>query len=148
MRDNQPRKGKKLRGDQIVGSGQRIGEMETWALAGHGAWNLLDDILTVKSDDRRLRKIFQNGETGLDGYRRPQALVNLILLLRVLGLDLRLLNDMGNDVTQNFLERPMGEIFSEITLSYAKSDQMKNWLLGGEINSVESVCHSEKKWQQ
>jgi DNA-directed RNA polymerase subunit beta len=31
--------------------GQRFGEMEVWALEGYGAANILQEILTVKSDD-------------------------------------------------------------------------------------------------
>jgi DNA-directed RNA polymerase subunit beta len=31
--------------------GQRFGEMEVWALEGYGASNILQEILTVKSDD-------------------------------------------------------------------------------------------------
>ena len=31
--------------------GQRFGEMEVWALEGFGAANILQEILTVKSDD-------------------------------------------------------------------------------------------------
>jgi DNA-directed RNA polymerase subunit beta len=34
LRDNQPRAGKRVRGDKILGSGQRVGEMETWAWRG------------------------------------------------------------------------------------------------------------------
>jgi DNA-directed RNA polymerase subunit beta len=31
--------------------GQRFGEMEVWALEGYGAAHILQEILTVKSDD-------------------------------------------------------------------------------------------------
>jgi DNA-directed RNA polymerase subunit beta len=31
--------------------GQRLGEMEVWALEGYGASNILQEMLTVKSDD-------------------------------------------------------------------------------------------------
>ena len=31
--------------------GQRLGEMEVWALEGYGAANILQEMLTVKSDD-------------------------------------------------------------------------------------------------
>lgn len=38
--------------------GQRIGEMESWALAAAGADNLLDDIFTWYAADDQLRKLF------------------------------------------------------------------------------------------
>ena len=31
--------------------GQRLGEMEVWALEGYGASNILQEMLTIKSDD-------------------------------------------------------------------------------------------------
>jgi hypothetical protein len=136
LRDEQPRKGKKIRNGQILGSGQRFGEMETWAMAGHAAWSILDDILTVKSDDRRLRRKNITELVDFDTYRRPQALVNLILIFRSLGLDLRLLDKHGNNVTQNFLNNSIGEQFEEITLSYAGPDQIAEWEIGGQITSL------------
>jgi DNA-directed RNA polymerase subunit beta len=38
-------------GGKAQGGGQRFGEMEVWALLGHGAAHILREILTVKSDD-------------------------------------------------------------------------------------------------
>ena len=46
----QPLKGKSKRG------GQRVGEMEVWALEGYGAAYTLHEILTVKSDDIKSRQ--------------------------------------------------------------------------------------------
>ena len=112
FRDGQPRPGKRVRGDQILGSGQRIGEMETWALAGHAAWNILDDLLNVKSDDRKLQKRIDDADFKWNGSRRPQAFVNLILICRSLGFDLQLLRS-GEDVTDSFIENSEGELFDE-----------------------------------
>jgi DNA-directed RNA polymerase beta subunit/DNA-directed RNA polymerase beta' subunit len=36
-------------------SAQRLGEMEVWALQGHGAWHLLDELLFLKSDSNHLK---------------------------------------------------------------------------------------------
>ena len=38
-------------GGKAQGGGQRFGEMEVWALLGHGAAHTLREVLTVKSDD-------------------------------------------------------------------------------------------------
>ena len=123
-------RGKRVRGDQILGSGQRIGEMETWALAGHAAWNLLDDLLNVKSDDRRLQKRIDDLNFHWNESRRPQAFVNLILLCRGLGLDLKLLRS-GADVTDSFIENSEGSLLDNVSISFAKSDQIKHWGRGG-----------------
>ena len=147
LRDNQPRQGKRIRDGQIIGSGQRFGEMETWALAGHAAWNILDDLLTVKSDDGKFRKKSIKDLEDFGTYRRPQSLVNLILVFRSLGLDLRLLDKNGNNVTQNFLKNSIGEQFSEVTLSYAGPDQINEWLLGGQVTSLNLVQLPEEKWR-
>ena len=142
FRDNQPRAGKRVRSDQILGSGQRFGEMETWALAGHAAWNLLDDLLNVKSDDRRLLKKIDDVDFKWDESRRSQAFVNLILMCRSLALDLRLLCST-KDVTENFLKNNEGELFDKIAISFAKPEQVKDWGWGGEIDSVN--LYVEKK---
>ncbi len=38
-------------GGKAQGGGQRFGEMEVWALLGHGASHTLREVLTIKSDD-------------------------------------------------------------------------------------------------
>ncbi|MSR78733.1 MAG: DNA-directed RNA polymerase subunit beta [Candidatus Taylorbacteria bacterium] len=38
-------------GGKAQGGGQRFGEMEVWALLGHGAAHTLREVLTIKSDD-------------------------------------------------------------------------------------------------
>ena len=144
MRDNQPRMGKRVSDNHIIGSAQRVGEMETWALAGHGAWHILDDLLNVKSDDELLRK--QNKVGGFlkdEGDRRPQALVNLILLFRALHLDLRLFNKNGKDVTKIFIENKLGIAFEKASLSWAKDDQIDDWHITNEVTS-ENLFTSEK----
>jgi len=52
---------------------------------------------------------------------------------------------MENDVTHNFLKRPIGEIFSEVTLSFARPEQMKDWFLGGQISSLYMYANLKKK---
>ena len=38
-------------GGRAQNGGQRFGEMECWAIQGYGAANILQEILTIKSDD-------------------------------------------------------------------------------------------------
>ena len=38
-------------GGKSQGGGQRLGEMEVWALEGYGAAHTLQEMLTIKSDD-------------------------------------------------------------------------------------------------
>lgn len=50
---NQPMGGRKSKG------GQRVGEMEIWALQGYGAAHILQELLTVKADDIKQRQMMQ-----------------------------------------------------------------------------------------
>ena len=76
--------------------GQRFGEMEVWALEAYGAANILQEILTVKSDDVVGRvKVFEaivKGETfDLSGI--PESFRVLLKELQALGLDVRILDE-------------------------------------------------------
>lgn len=73
--------------------GQRFGEMEVWALEGYGASNILQEILTVKSDDVAGRaKVYEaivKGE-NLQEPNIPEAFNVLIKELQGLGLDIKI----------------------------------------------------------
>ncbi len=76
--------------------GQRLGEMEVWAIEAYGAAYLLQEFLTVKSDDvtgrvKMYEKIVKNDnflESGL-----PESFNVLVKELRALGLDIQLILD-------------------------------------------------------
>ena len=89
--------------------GQRFGEMEVWALEAYGAAYTLQEILTVKSDDVVGRvKTYEAIVKGADVPRAgvPESFRVLIKELQSLGLDMRVLDDKGNeiDLKQNFDE--------------------------------------------
>lgn len=56
-------------GGKAQNGGQRFGEMEVWALEAYGAANILQEILTIKSDDRVGRK--RAYEAIVKGYDLP-----------------------------------------------------------------------------
>jgi DNA-directed RNA polymerase subunit beta len=72
--------------------GQRFGEMEVWALEAFGASNILQEILTVKSDDvqgrARSYESIVKGET-MPKPGVPESFNVLIHELRGLGLDVK-----------------------------------------------------------
>ncbi len=73
--------------------GQRFGEMEVWALEGYGAANVLQEILTVKSDDVAGRaKAYEAIVKGdnLSEPNIPEAFNVLIKELQGLGLDIKI----------------------------------------------------------
>ena len=73
--------------------GQRFGEMEVWALEGFGAANILQEILTIKSDDvvgrsRAYEAIVKGDPMPAPGI--PESLNVLLHELRGLGLSVNL----------------------------------------------------------
>jgi DNA-directed RNA polymerase subunit beta len=75
--------------------GQRFGEMEVWAAEAYGAANLLQELLTVKSDDVSGRpmmyeSIVKRENTLKPG--RPESFNVLVKELQGLGLDIRMQN--------------------------------------------------------
>lgn len=73
--------------------GQRFGEMEVWALEGYGAAHVLQEILTVKSDDVTGRaKTYESIVKGenVPEPNIPEAFNVLIKELQGLGLDIKI----------------------------------------------------------
>ncbi|MFZ3233590.1 MAG: DNA-directed RNA polymerase subunit beta, partial [Patescibacteria group bacterium] len=71
-------------GGKAQNGGQRLGEMEVWALEGYGAANILQEMLTIKSDDINGRA--QSYEAIVKGKRikRPNMPESFNVLLREL----------------------------------------------------------------
>ena len=71
--------------------GQRFGEMEVWALEGFGASHILQEILTIKSDDvagrAKAYEAIVKGE-NLQEPNIPESFNVLIKELQGLGLDI------------------------------------------------------------
>ena len=74
--------------------GQRMGEMEVWALEAYGVAYALQELLTVKSDDvqgrTRIYESIVKGQNILDSGM-PESFSVLIHELRGLCLDMQLL---------------------------------------------------------
>ncbi len=72
--------------------GQRFGEMEVWALEAYGAAYMLQELLTVKSDDvqgrTRIYESIVKGDNTLDAGT-PESFNVLIKEMQSLGLDVR-----------------------------------------------------------
>jgi len=81
--------------------GQRLGEMEVWALEAYGAAYTLQELLTVKSDDmlgraRIYEAIVKGINTTTPGI--PESFNVLIQELRGLALDVRIYDENGNEI--------------------------------------------------
>jgi DNA-directed RNA polymerase subunit beta len=76
--------------------GQRLGEMEVWALEAYGAAYCLQELLTVKSDDvagrTRMFEAIVKGENVLEPGL-PESFNVLVKELQSLALDVELIED-------------------------------------------------------
>ena len=90
--------------------GQRLGEMEVWALEAYGAARTLQEMLTVKSDDvagrTRMYEAIVKGENTLEASL-PESFNVLVKELQSLALDVELLET--NDVPQDDQWEEMSE---------------------------------------
>jgi DNA-directed RNA polymerase subunit beta len=92
----QPLKGKSK------GGGQRVGEMEMWALEAYGAAYVIQELLTLKSDDVTNRSITLNSiimNKNLPKPNVPEAFKFLILELQCLCIDIKIYR---KDKTKSF----------------------------------------------
>ncbi|MDO8735291.1 MAG: DNA-directed RNA polymerase subunit beta, partial [Elusimicrobiota bacterium] len=81
-------------GGKAHGGGQRMGEMEIWAIEGYGAAHTLQEFLTIKSDDVQGRtKMYEaiiNGKP-ITQMGVPESFKVLVKELQSLGLNIELL---------------------------------------------------------
>ena len=95
-------------GGKAQNGGQRFGEMEVWALEAYGAAHTLQELLTIKSDDRVGRR--KTYEAIIKGYPIPrpgipEAFKVLTKELQALGMDVKLLNTEGNKIDMDALAK-------------------------------------------
>ena len=83
-------------GGKAQNGGQRFGEMEVWALEAYGAANMLQEMLTIKSDDvvgraKAYESIIKNNK--IVGPELPESFNVLVKELQGLGLRVDLLDE-------------------------------------------------------
>ena len=107
--------------------GQRFGEMEVWALEAYGAAHTLQEILTVKSDDtvgrvKTYEAIVKGQNVPNPGI--PEAFKVLVKELQSLALDVKVLNQNGDEIDlkqsfdedEEFTPHPVHEDTMDFTL--------------------------------
>jgi len=87
--------------------GQRFGEMEVWALEAYGAAYTLQELLTVKSDDvvgrvKTYEAIVKGENVPEPGV--PESFKVLIKELQSLGLDVKILNQLDEEIEMRELD--------------------------------------------
>jgi len=100
--------------------GQRFGEMEVWALEAYGAAHILQEMLTVKSDDDVGRvKTYEAIVKGEDMIEPgvPVAFKVLVKELQSLGINVEILND--DEQTIHFVEDSSSDVVPELGVNLA-----------------------------
>jgi DNA-directed RNA polymerase subunit beta len=88
-------------GGKAQQGGQRLGEMEVWALEAYGAAYTLQELLTVKSDDMQGRNEALNAIVKGKPIPRPGTPESFKVLMRELqslGLDIAVYTEEGKEV--------------------------------------------------
>lgn len=108
-------------GGRAQSGGQRFGEMEVWAIEAYGASHILQEILTIKSDDvpgrSKAYEAIIKGEE-IKSVNIPESFNVLMREMKGLGLDVELLKraESGD-------YRPMEEVLEEERQRNKKSDE-------------------------
>ncbi|MEX0932040.1 MAG: DNA-directed RNA polymerase subunit beta, partial [Candidatus Saccharimonadales bacterium] len=94
-------------GGKAQNGGQRFGEMEVWALEAYGVANILQEMLTIKSDDvigrsKAYESIIKN--EPIHGPRLPESFNVLVKELQSLSLEVDLLQGEGALDAEEVLE--------------------------------------------
>jgi len=110
-------------GGKAQNGGQRFGEMEVWALEAYGASHTLQEILTVKSDDVMGRtKTYEAIVKGRDLPEPgiPESFRVLVHELQALAIDVRMLDDEGNEMDLKTMEQE--ELKEETSLDLSRQN--------------------------
>ena len=136
--------------------GQRLGEMEVWALEAYGAAYTLQEMLTVKSDDvagrTRMYEAIVKGENVLEPGL-PESFNVMVKELQSLALDVELLEEQaqarhrrsgGGTVSMmedlfSLFEKPKNPLsFNAIRISLASPEKIRSWS-HGEVKKPETI---------
>ena len=101
--------------------GQRFGEMEVWALYAYGAAHVLQEMMTIKSDDVIGRvKVYEALVKGTPIPKSgiPESFRVLVKEFQALGLDMTVLNEEGEFVD-------IGEVEAEDDDNYLVNDDFE-----------------------
>ena len=135
-------------GGKAQNGGQRFGEMEVWALEAYGAAHTLQEILTIKSDDRvGRRKTYESIIKGLDLPKPgiPEAFKVLVKELKGLCMDVQLLDGEGHTIDTDALaqeaqkeERQINSAIRNLTGS-SKVDEDISFSTSGDYDIDEAI---------
>ncbi len=129
--------------------GQRFGEMEVWALYAYGAANILQEMITIKSDDVVGRvKVYESLVKGLPLPKSgvPESFMVLIKELQGLGLDITVQNQDNEFLDLKELEAQEEDSFLTTDEFEKNADSEKK--VESKILDVEEKIEEEEKVEE
>ena len=120
--------------------GQRFGEMEVWALEAYGAANILQEIMTFKSDDVVGRvKAYESIVKGnkIEAAGVPESFRVLVNELQALGLDVSMIDEDGKEVGITELEKEENNENTALSIDEIEIKDIKK-------NNLEDVLKTEE----
>lgn len=110
------------------GGGQRMGEMEVWALEAHNAPTLLREALTLRSDDVRGRvHLWTQRDMDLSEVHVPESLRATAVLLRGLALNMELLGRDGRPLDLAYASSVHADDLQAVRVSLASAADIRGW---------------------
>ncbi len=130
-------------GGKAMFGGQRFGEMEVWALEAYGASSLLQEILTVKSDDvvgrtKTFESIVKGQPIAEPGI--PESFKVLIKELQALGLDIKIMTENNQEISIAELSNDEQDVS---TLSQDIEEELKDITLDFDEDKKEETTQAE-----
>ena len=124
--------------------GQRFGEMEVWALEAYGAAYTLQEILTVKSDDitgrtKAFEAIVKGENIPTPGI--PESFKVLVKELQSLALDIRVLDDKGEEIE-------LSELIDDETPTYASIEEVEKAVDEAASGNTEEDFESDEDFDE
>ncbi len=135
-------------GGKALFGGQRFGEMEVWALEAYGASHVLQEMLTVKSDDLNGRlKTYESIIKGLPIAEPgiPESFKVLVKELQALGLDVKILTDGNKEISLAELSQDEQD---QTTLAQATEEDLNKEILDFDDVLPQDGEQSEKELQE
>ncbi len=122
--------------------GQRFGEMEVWALYAYGAAYVLQEILTIKSDDvlgrvKAYEAIVKGENIPEPGI--PESFKVLVKEMQSLCLDVEIMTEEGVEIELKEEDEDIFKTAEELGLDLGSADEMG----GPDMNALEELIEND-----
>jgi DNA-directed RNA polymerase subunit beta len=140
-------------GGKAQHGGQRFGEMEVWALEAYGAAHILQEILTIKSDDVYGRsKAYEAIVKGEDIHppSTPESFNVLVRELQALGLNVELLDTKSGEqlAVDEVIEKEEEDVIDIDAITELKDVSPETEIEGVSSESVEELADIEEEREE